>query len=793
MATFNYNISVTGDCSNTNSGILSLYLYGGTSPYTVDWVSPNLGVDTIYGPTYSSNAQISVTGTQDDSNKTFTLSSELVPDTVFQFFINGQLMTYGSDYTVSGTTLTINPDRPAPSPTDVLLSYGTIVSLPEVPSVRTGLSAGTYSVRVNDSTLPTNNSFYINIPVSSGCCCNILGVNSTTCATDNGSVTGTSSSQYSSTNFYLYHSDNSFSQSATTNQSTVIFGSLTAGTYYMTVMDLGGCTGRSQNFIIEDSTQLDFGLYSIPNSSCGGPALGKIYVTGMTGNPPYTYLWSNTFTTSFITGLTSGDYSVQITDSTGCVKSKTATVGTVPPVGFGTFTSVPPTCFLNDGSITLTVTGGTAPYYYSASTGNVLISYSQTYTLSGLSSGTYQFQVTDAGLCTLVTQTSISAPQGISSVTINGSNSTCSSIDGQITIAVNGGVTPYTYTLIYPDGNSLSVTSNQSVQIFSNLQSGTYSAVVEDTVGCSYMKEITLIAENKYTISTITTPTTCNRNNGTVYVETTTGYTLPITYSLDNIQNIVNSNLTATTFNNVSAGQHTVTVTDSTGCIQTSQVYVDGSVALDFSLYSISCGTGDSGGITAFISSGTPPFTYTWSDNVPGNPQEIQVSNLTAGTYSLTIIDNNGCSLKRTTTINCATIYASYQTYIMGAEMFNVKSPAKCGLLQMLNEGFYDLTSGNTSCSLISATYSVKVSVNPLGTVTTQNFFTSTSLINAPSDNLYYDTAKTLLLTISGINQVTIDSLNNQITIETSKVENTLNGQEIIIEVVIEYDIMCLT
>ena len=111
----------------------------------------------------------------------------------------------------------------------------------------------------------------------------------------------------------------------------------------------------------------------------------------------------------------------------------------------------------------------------------------------------------------------------------------------------------------------------------------------------------------------------------------------------------------------------------------------------------------------------------------------------------------------------------------------------------MLNEGFNDLTSGGTNCDLISAVFSVNVSVQPLGLTTSDTFFTGTTLVSAPSDNLYYDTVKNLLLTVPGVGEVTIDSLNNQITISTKPGDNTLNGQEIIVELIIVYDIMCLT
>ena len=128
----------------------------------------------------------------------------------------------------------------------------------------------------------------------------------------------------------------------------------------------------------------------------------------------------------------------------------------------------------------------------------------------------------------------------------------------------------------------------------------------------------------------------------------------------------------------------------------------------------------------------------------------------------------------------------------MGSEIFNISSPTKFGLLQMLNEGFYDLTLGNERCDLVSATFTAKVSVTPLNLTTSETFFTTTSLNIAPTDNQYYDTIKDLLLSVPGVGNVTINALTNQITIETSRGNDSLNGQEIIVDLIIEYDIMCL-
>ena len=711
MAVLDYNIAVTGDCSNNSSGAFNLYINSGTPPYTVEFTEPSF-------------------------------------------------------------------------PTQIVTTQ---------PASLVGLDSRVYQLRVNDSSLPVNNEFYVNIPISSGVCASIVSIQNTTCNENNGSVIANSTSLYSSTNFSLFDVNNNFITSASTNGDQITFGQLSAGTYYIGVVDLGGCSAFTPTFIVQESENLDFGLYAVPNSSCGGSPIGKIIVTGQTGLAPYTYLWSDGQTGSTITGLTSGVYSVSVTDAFGCTVSKSADITNVNPIGLGIFTATQPSCLQSNGAINMTVTGGTAPFYYSASTGDVLVSYGRTFSISGLSAGQYNFQVTDAGLCQMFAGTTLETPGGITAVSVQGQNSTCSSTNGSITITVQGGTIPYTYTLISPDGTQLNVSNSQTTQIFENLGTGTYTVGISDNTGCSTIQEVTLVAQNKFTISTEVVGTSCNQSNGSVTIYSTSGGTLPLDYSVDGIQNIFDTNLSAVTFNNLTSGTHIVTVTDADGCTQTTNILVPNSQPLSYSLYSTSCGSGDSGKITAFITSGEPPFTFNWSDNVPNEPQQIQISGLTAGTYSVTVVDANGCSLTRNTTITCNKNYTSYQTYTMGAEVFNVQSPTKFGLLQMLNEGYFDLTSGNTNCDLISATFNAKVSVNPSGIVASQNFFTSTSLVQVPSDNQWYDTVKTLLLGIPGVGNVTIDQLNNQITIETSRNNTSLEGQEIVIDLVIEYDIICLS
>lgn len=653
------------------------------------------------------------------------------------------------------------------------------------------LSADTYIVRVNDSRLETNDEFLINIPVSSGVCSSIVSVTNAICGANNGVVLTTSSSLFSSTEYYLYNSSDQFIASAITNNSEVYFLGLTPGVYYTVVHDLGGCTGKSQNFIVEATTPLNYGLYVVPNASCGSFPIGKIFITGLTGTPPFEYLWSNSQTGDTITGLTSGEYSVQVTDSNGCVLSKNATIQNIDPIGLGLFTVSASTCFQNNGAITLTITGGTEPYFYSASTGAFTISYSKSFTITNLYAGEYNFLVKDAALCSLEVGVGISSPYGINSVDVTTQNSTCSSNDGAILVQINGGSAPFTYTLIDSGGNTTNITNPNAAYEFTNLTSGTYTVAVQDANNCGYSQEVTLIATNKFTIVTSTTGATCNLINGSISVSCLTGYTLPLDYSLDGEQVLVDTSLTGTTFTNVAPGQHTVTVTDSTGCAQTTQVVVTPGTPLTYSVYTTSCGSGGNGTITTFISSGTPPFTFYWSENVPENPQSIFVSGLTAGTYNVTITDSVGCTQQQEVLIECQQNLSTYQTYVMGQQIFSIDSPTKCGILQMYNEGFQDLTSGNTNCSLSSATFTAKVSVNPLGLSATQDIYTSNSLTDVPSDQTWYTTVRSMLYTVPGVGVVTVDPNNNLITIQTLPDSSILNGQQIIVELLINYGIIC--
>lgn len=668
-------------------------------------------------------------------------------------------------------------------------------------STRNNLSYGNYLIQYSYGfpgyNIENPGPQYLSVIVSSGVTTSIENVKNTTCSSNNGAVTATTTSIYPNSVFTLYDTNNNIIQTNVFDGNYGFFGNLSAGTYYIVTQDNGGSSGRSETFIINDSKPLDFGLYVVPDSNCGGISSGKIIVTGITGTPPYTYLWNDFSISNSITGITTGYYSVTVTDSTGCSLVKNTFVDSVTPLGVESVYTESPTCLKSNGVIDLTISGGTSPYYYSVNNGYTNISYSKNLLLTGVSYGTYTINVTDATLCSIsntVDLTNIDG--GISEVSISSTNSNCTKDDGSITIGIKNGTPPFRYILTNEKEEIESKLSYQTEYQFNNLASGNYNISVSDSIDCSFEQDVTIISEDKFTINIDSTGATFQQTNGIIHINISSGGTGPYTYSLDNVNKVVKTYLLDATINYVKGGQHTVSVMDGTGCIQYKQIFVPIFEPVNFFLNSKNVENTNDGQINVLITSGVPPFTFIWSENVPGNPQTININNLSADTYSLRLIDSNGTSLSRSVTVGGKITLSSYETYEMGSESFKVNDGTIYGLQQLLTEGYNDLISGHTDCEFVSATFIAEVYVKPIGTIMTDVFYTTTSILDIPSDNLWYDSVKSLILQVKGVSDVVIDEFNNKFEI-TSDVNNSalVSGPKsninISVNLNIEYDVKC--
>lgn len=653
-----------------------------------------------------------------------------------------------------------------------------------------GLSGGTYIFEVVDSCVPPN-YFPVNIFISTGSCVNISNIENTTCGFDNGSLTATTTNFYGLGSFYLYDYLSNLITSGDSVSNDFVFNSLSAGTYYIVANDGGGCTGKSESCIIKSSTTMDFGFYVIDNAGCGIDS-GAIYITGLTGVSPYTYLWNDGSTTSFLTGLTNGGYTVTISDSIGCVITKTTNVNFVPNVGIAGIITTNPSCFSADGTVNVYVTGGTAPYYFSGTNGTTYITFANNYTFTGVSAGIFGVKVTDAGLCNDYQATSLITPNSFSVVSVTTTNSTCNNSSGSLSLTLFGSSTPFTLALVDGLGNTTTVVISSYNYTFNNLVSDTYTLYVTDGGPCVFSNTYVISNTNLFSLSASTTGTTCNNSDGSLTVYISSGGTPPYTIGLNG--SLTTGVLTsAFTYTNLSSGSYSVSVTDNNICQQNLPILITSSSNVDFVLTTNSPITGNTGVISVLITDGEPPFNLTWSSNVPSGQTGTTITGLTAGTYSLTITDDNGCVQTRSTDLIGVVIFSSYEVFnLCDSDLSNSGEIIKKGPQQMLFEGFFDLTSGDTGCVLNSANWEIITNISGMSSSTL--FYVSTSLVDFPSDNVVFETIKNNLESYSGIDDVTLDPIENKISIKTiCNPPEYLIGGTVLVEIKITYSINCIT
>ena len=658
-----------------------------------------------------------------------------------------------------------------------------------------GLSSGSYFLEVYDSTY--QNYEIVNFHISSGTCVSIETTD-TTCGYENGGITATTEYYYGGSlgaSFVLYDINDNVISSGITSSNEYVFPPVSAGTYYVIADDGGGCTGKSASCIVNNSIPFDYGYYVVNDGSCiTSEGSGKIFLTGLSDPSLYTIEWLtdvNGQTGTTVTGLTAGLYTVNVTNNYGCFVSKIITITGVEPLGIGGFMTYPPTCFTNDGEINIIVTGGTAPYYIGCSNGDSAIIFNNEYTFTGLFSGTYNFNVIDAGVCTVSGTTSINTANSFQVLSIDTTNSICNNNSGSVNITLIGSGW-YTYILT----NSLETTTfgpaQNIVHSFDTLSSGDYDLVITDGV-CTYETTITIDNTELFTISAITQNTTCGLNNGSIQLLASSGGTLPYSYQITGFPPSPMS-----TFNNLSPGNYLATVTDLGGCSQTLNLYINDSYSVLFDLVVTQPTCGNNGEISTLIYEGNPTFTYNWSPNVNGQTGTT-VTSLSGGTYSLEIIDSSGCTSTETVVLNGTNVQVSYQTYNICNDNFqNTGILGKRSIQQMFAEGFNDLTYYDIGCIIDSTNFIADITVD--GENTQQSFYVSSGLTDYPSDYEWGQAITEVLESYSGISKVEINYSLNKIKIYNKCVEIDgclpetiyyLSDANIVINLKLEYNISC--
>ncbi|WP_158643887.1 right-handed parallel beta-helix repeat-containing protein [Pseudobacter ginsenosidimutans] len=358
------------------------------------------------------------------------------------------------------------------------------------------------------------------------------------------------------------------------------------------------------------------------NVLCYGAATGKASVLMLRGKSPFTYAWSNGAATAAISNLAAGDYSVTVTDANGCSISKTISIAQPAAPLDATVILNNVKCFGNsEGSASLTVSGGQAPYQYSWSNGSTASA------ISNLPAGVYDCTIKDANGCSIVKSVTITQPAAALNLNITKTDIVCNGQNTGIANAViSGGALPYTY-----EWNNNATTSS-----LTGLAAGTYTCTVTDGNGCIVSKSISIVEPAALSVANVVANVSClGANNGKIEL-TPAGGTGSYSYSWNNGE-------TSSSLNNLAPGTYSCIIKDAANC-QASASFTITQPAAALSVTTNQSGVicyGSNAGYAGVVASGgTAPYNYLWSNGA----STASVNNLSAGTYSCTVSDAAGCT-----------------------------------------------------------------------------------------------------------------------------------------------------
>lgn len=551
------------------------------------------------------------------------------------------------------------------------------------------LGAGVYTVAVADSSGCINAAAVTVLNTSQLTFSNSV-INASCEVASNGSITISDTSDISAYTFNW-----------STGDSTQMVTNLNNGIYIVTVTDTLGCM-ESDSIMVGITRTLSASISSI-DATCTGVNDGTLTVNDGNDLSNILIAWDTGDSTQMVSGLGAGSYSVILTDSLGCMASDSAILG-VGSSFFLEVTSIDPTCEgIDDGSISVVDTIGISSLSFAWSRGDSIQN------INGLAAGDYSYTVTDTLGCTEIGMVTLNYQRTIPLVTNRMDVSCVGLSDGSIIVNENdttnliyawstgdstnmiSGIGAGIYTVTVSDSlgcsasslinitelNSLNLTLSQTnasctgltdgsvtidegsdltgftinwntgadTQTLTNVGTGTYIAMVTDTLGCMATDSIEVIADSTLQVGLTGNNIDC--------VDESTGRISAFAIDLSSSDALTfawDTGDSTATINNLAAGSYEVTVTDTTGCFGTAGATLEqgDSIQINFVTSPIACmDTIGSGAILAVATGGSGNFTYDWSTGGTNNA----IGNLLEGTYVLTVFDSLGCTLTDSVTL----------------------------------------------------------------------------------------------------------------------------------------------
>lgn len=619
-------------CFGSNNGSAVVNPAGGTPGYTATWNTappqPTLNATGLSSGTY--------TATVTDNNGCATTASVIITEPApLSVTINPSHVTCNGGANGSATATATGGTGP--------YTYTWNTSPVQNTPAATGLSAGTYTVTIGNTTCTANGIELItNGNFSSG---NAGFTSSYAYCNSSGCLNPESTYGVGNDPTFLHPGFSGADHTTGTGQFMVVNGSSTANTNVW-----------CQTVSVSPNTDYEFSTW-VTSVSAGSPAMLQFSFNGTNVgsilNAPSTvgtwdqffYSWNSGSLTSVDicivnqnTVLGGNDFGLDDISFQQCSPTCSAIESVVitEPAPFtkaSAITNVSCNGGTN-GSATVSATGGTGSISYTWNTSPVQTGP----TANGLSAGSYTVTFNDMNSCEDTLLLWLTEPAVLSATTTVIQNVSCSGTsDGSASVSISGGISPYTISW-----NTIPVQNGPTA---SNLGTGTYTATVIDSNNCSSSSSI-VITEPVTVVAdaTLLNNVSCNGGSNGSATATANGGTQPYTYSW------IGTGQITPTANNLSAGTYTIVIADQNGCMSADTVIISQPSILAASIASqnVLCYGDSTGSATATITGGMTPYTYSWSPNTSSLPS---VSLLTAGTFTLTVTDANNCATAATTII----------------------------------------------------------------------------------------------------------------------------------------------
>ncbi len=419
------------------------------------------------------------------------------------------------------------------------------------------------------------------------------------------------------------------------------FNNLSPNTYAITIQDSPLSCKSVVSVEIKEQNRADLKVSALGNISCFGGNNGFINAFGDNNMGPFTYAINNGgFSSNANFGsLSAGTYKISAQTRIGCLDSIRVTLSQ-PSLLQSNITLQSNLCNGDQtGKISIVGTGGVSPYQYSLDGTN----YQSGNDFTNLSAGNYTVTVKDNNGCSFTQNPILSQPTLVTTASSVLQEVSCfAGSDGKGQVIASGGTLPYTFSI---DGTNF-VSSN----VFDGLKANTYQFWVKDANGCTKTSTVITVTQPTLLVPSVVafSNTLCNGSSDGTITLAATGGTSPYQYSKDNstYQNAVL--LTA-----FPAGNFTVYVKDSKGCVKTIEQSIDQPAPLSLNLVSksdLTCFENQTGKLEVGINGGTQPYRYSL-DNTTFQSSPI-FTNLKAGTYQVTGKDVNNCTFLLSTSLS---------------------------------------------------------------------------------------------------------------------------------------------